>query len=227
MTTQRLNGRWHEVLQGEFTQPYFAKIEAALAAAHAEGKTVYPTDANRYAAFEATPLESVKVVILGQDPYHGPGQAHGLSFSVLKGVTPPPSLKNIYKELATDVGFEIPSHGFLQSWAEQGVLLLNTSLSVEAAQAGSHAKIGWGRFTDAAIRAVSENTSGVAFVLWGGHAQKKEALIDGSRHLILKGAHPSPLSAYRGFFGSKPFSQINDYLAGQGKEPINWQLPLD
>ena len=191
----------------------------------AEGVTVYPPEDQVFSAFDSTPLDKVKVVMLGQDPYHGPNQAHGLCFSVLPGIKPPPSLANIYKELATDIdGFRVPEHGYLQPWAEQGVLMLNTVLTVEQGQANSHKKLGWQTLTDGAIKLVSEQLEGVVFILWGGPAQKKVKLIDSNKHHILTAPHPSPLSVYRGFYGCKHFSKTNELLTNQGKSPINWLL---
>lgn len=217
--------KWVDILAQEKQQPYFKQMMQFVEDERAAGKTIYPPSQNVFNAFDLTELDKVKVVILGQDPYHGPNQAHGLSFSVLPGVKPPPSLVNIYKELASDIaGFRIPPHGFLQSWAEQGVLLLNTVLTVEQAKAHSHAKIGWERFTDAAIKQLSDHGNGLVFLLWGSHAQKKGAIIDKQKHHLLSAPHPSPLSAYRGFLGCKHFSQTNALLIQQGKSPINWQV---
>jgi uracil-DNA glycosylase len=186
---------------------------------------VYPTPSDVFNAFNLTPFNEVKVVILGQDPYHGANQAHGLSFSVQQGVAVPPSLKNIYKELQTDIpGFNIPSHGDLSSWAKQGVLLLNATLTVRANEPGSHQKMGWEQFTDNAIKALSSEKSGLIFILWGRHAQAKASLIDSGKHLVLTAAHPSPFSAYNGFFGCKHFSKANAYLLSKGEKPINWQI---
>ena len=192
----------------------------------AEGIAVYPPESYVFNAFNATPLNNIRVVILGQDPYHGEGQAHGLCFSVMPEVKKlPPSLKNMYKELATDIdGFVIPEHGYLQSWAEQGVFLLNTVLTVEQGQAHSHKHLGWEQFTDNVIAHINEHCEGVVFILWGAHAQKKGKGIDSTRHSILSGPHPSPLSAHRGFFGCKHFSRTNELLLAQGKKPINWQV---
>jgi len=216
---------WEEVLAHEAKQPYFQRIQSYVAAQRAAGKVIYPPQADVFNAFKLTELEHVKVVILGQDPYHGPNQAHGLCFSVLPGIKPPPSLANIYKELATDIpDFTIPSHGYLQTWAEQGVLLLNTVLTVEQAQAHSHAKIGWETFTDKIIEQVNVHTTGTVFLLWGSHAQRKGAAIDKNRHHVLHAPHPSPLSAHRGFLGCKHFSQTNKLLLEQQKQGINWQV---
>ena len=224
---KNMHTTWQSALAAEFTQPYWQTLQGFLAREQAAGKTLLPPQAMRFNALQATALDKVKVVILGQDPYPTVGHAHGLSFSVLPEVKPlPRSLQNITKELLTDVGVDNRQSGCLQAWADQGVLLLNTVLSVEAGQAGSHQKQGWERFTDTIIRAVNQQAQPVVFVLWGGHAQKKAGLIDASRHLILQSAHPSPLSARRGFFGSKPFSQANAFLQAQGREGINWQLAL-
>ncbi|EFE95806.1 uracil-DNA glycosylase [Serratia odorifera] len=219
---------WHDVIGKEKEQPYFVETLAFVAAERQAGKTIYPPQKDVFNAFRFTELADVKVVILGQDPYHGPNQAHGLAFSVRPGVAVPPSLVNIYKELTSDIaGFERPSHGCLQSWAEQGVLLLNTVLTVEAGQAHSHARLGWETFTDKVIAALNENRQGVIFLLWGSHAQKKGNFIDRQRHHVLKAPHPSPLSAHRGFLGCQHFSQTNQLLEQQGLAPIDWtpQLP--
>ncbi|MEI7369527.1 uracil-DNA glycosylase [Pectobacterium sp. 1950-15] len=214
---------WHDVLAQEKQQPYFINTLEFVGKERAAGKIIYPPQKDVFNAFRFTELHQVKVVILGQDPYHGPNQAHGLSFSVRPGVPAPPSLANIYKELASDIpGFEIPRHGFLQSWAEQGVLLLNTVLTVEAGQAHSHANLGWETFTDRVIAALNEQREGLIFLLWGSHAQKKGNIIDQRRHHILKSPHPSPLSAHRGFMGCKHFSQANQLLEQQGLSPIDW-----
>lgn len=216
---------WEEVLAHEAKQPYFQHIQSYVAAQRAAGKVIYPPQADVFNAFKLTELDQVKVVILGQDPYHGPNQAHGLCFSVLPGIKTPPSLVNIYKELATDIaGFIIPSHGYLQSWAEQGVLLLNTVLTVQQGLAHSHAKIGWETFTDKVIEQVNVQTTGTVFLLWGSHAQRKGATIDKNRHHVLHAPHPSPLSAHRGFLGCKHFSQTNRLLLEQQKQVINWQI---
>jgi uracil-DNA glycosylase len=216
---------WQHALNDEFQQAYWVKLQAFLAQEQAAGKTILPSAENRFNALQATPLDQVNVVILGQDPYPTEGHAHGLSFSVLPDVKPlPRSLQNINKELQSDVGVDNRHTGYLQAWAEQGVLLLNTVLTVVAGKAGSHQKRGWEQFTDAVIRAANAQSNPVVFVLWGGHAQKKIALIDASKHLILQSAHPSPLSARHGFFGSKPFSQINQFLQQHGRGTINWQL---
>ncbi|WP_299018945.1 uracil-DNA glycosylase [uncultured Photobacterium sp.] len=216
---------WQQLISQEQEQPYFQHIEQFVAAERAAGKAIYPPEGDVFNAFDTTPFQDVKVVILGQDPYHGPDQAHGLSFSVRPGVKTPPSLVNMYKELADDIpGFEIPNHGYLQHWAEQGVLLLNTVLTVEQGKAHSHAKIGWETFTDRIIEALNLRREGVIFLLWGAHAQKKGKKINSDKHHILKSAHPSPLSAYRGFFGCKHFSQVNTLLKQMDKPTIDWKL---
>ncbi|HIF9133110.1 TPA: uracil-DNA glycosylase [Photobacterium damselae] len=216
---------WQNFLQQQQQQEYFEQIQSYVANARQQGKVVYPPEEDVFSAFTATPLDQVKVVILGQDPYHGPDQAHGLSFSVKPGVKTPPSLANMYKELATDIdGFTIPEHGYLQSWAEQGVLLLNTVLTVEQGNAHSHAKIGWESFTDKVIEHIDQECEGVIFLLWGAHAQKKGKKINTQKHHVLKSAHPSPLSAYRGFFGCQHFSQTNTLLQAMNKTPITWQV---
>lgn len=221
-----LEPSWLKVLEEEFGKDYMVKLRKFLQDERQAGYTIFPKGSDIFAAFWKTPLPDVKVVILGQDPYHGPNQAHGLSFSVQKGVRVPPSLVNIYKELATDIpGFQIPQTGDLTQWAEQGVLLLNATLTVRAATAGSHQKKGWEIFTDTVIKKVSEEQTGVVFILWGAYAQSKAALIDGTKHLIIKSTHPSPLAvSHGGFFGSKPFSKANEYLVKQGKKPIDWQI---
>jgi uracil-DNA glycosylase len=209
----------------EANRPYFRELTQFLRSER-ERYLVFPADENVFAAFSASPYEKVKVVLLGQDPYHGAGQAHGLCFSVKPGVKPPPSLKNIYKELSSDVGLEAPDHGYLMSWAQQGILMLNTVLTVRAGEAGSHRNQGWERFTDKVIRAVNEKTDPVVFVLWGKPAKSKKKLVDDSRHVIVESAHPSPLSARSGFFGSRPFSKINAALRTSGHAEICWQLPI-
>src|SRR3984957_11898730 len=215
---------WKKVLHHEFSQPYFAGIVSFLKAEKLSGKIVYPPGKFIFNAFNTTPIDKVKVVLLGQDPYHGPGQAHGLSFSVPKGIPPPPSLINIFKELHQDVGIPIPGHGNLTHWAEQGVLLLNPSLPVRANKTKSHAKVGWAEFTDGVISKVSALKEHAVFLLWGKFAQEKQALIDETKHLVLKAAHPSPFSADKGFFGCKHFSKANAWLAGKGIDPIDWAL---
>jgi len=222
-TIPNIHDSWHAVLSNEFEKDYF-KFLSAFLTEEAKGCDVYPPAPLIFNAFDSTPFDDVKVVILGQDPYHGPDQAHGLCFSVPTGVKQPPSLVNIFKEIHADLGFPRPSHGNLSVWAKQGVLLLNATLTVRAHTAGSHQKKGWETFTDAAIKAVSENLSGVVFLLWGNYAQAKSALIDTSKHHILKSVHPSPLSASRGFFGCKHFSKTNELLVGAGKIPIDWNL---
>lgn len=220
----KMEDSWKQVLISEFEKPYMQTLSEFLKQEVQKRKVIYPKGSEFFKAFELTPFEDVKVVILGQDPYHGPGQAHGLCFSVRPGVKPPPSLVNIYKEMKTDLGVTPPNHGHLEQWADQGVLLLNATLSVEAHKAGSHQKRGWEGFTDSAIHHLNEEREGVAFILWGSYAQKKGAFIDQKKHLVLKSPHPSPLSAHRGFFGSRPFSKVNEYLVSQGKDPIDWQL---
>ncbi|SDO76054.1 Uracil-DNA glycosylase [Halomonas shengliensis] len=216
---------WRQWLDEEFEAPYMQALRDFLAAEKAARKVIYPHSSEWFRAFELTPLDSVKVVILGQDPYHGPGQAHGLCFSVKPGVRIPPSLVNIYKELADDVGFRPVAHGNLEHWARQGVLLLNASLTVEQGNAGSHRGRGWETFTDRAIEVVNAHAPPTVFLLWGSHARKKKALIDASRHLVLESPHPSPLSAHRGFFGNHHFSRANAFLVEHGRAPIDWQLP--
>ena len=216
---------WLNILQEEFEKDYMKALKSFLLTEKETGNTVYPKGADIFNAFNHTPFDKVEVVILGQDPYHGPGQAHGLSFSVQKGVTVPPSLKNIYKELETDIeGFKTPAHGNLTQWADEGVLLLNASLTVRAHEPGSHQGKGWEAFTDQAISQLSRQKEGLVFLLWGKFAQNKSALIDETRHTVIKSAHPSPFSAYNGFFGSKPFSKTNAILMAKGKKPINWQI---
>lgn len=216
---------WKDVIGVEKEQPYFQHILAQVQQARNSGKTVYPPQNEIFTAFKLTEFEQVKVVILGQDPYHGPNQAHGLSFSVKPGVPAPPSLVNIYKELSQDIaGFQIPNHGYLVSWAEQGVLMLNTVLTVEQGQAHSHANFGWETFTDRVISALNEQRENIVFLLWGSHAQKKGQFIDRQKHCVLTAVHPSPLSAHRGFFGCRHFSQANAYLRSKGLSEIDWKL---
>ena len=223
-----LEASWLEVLKEEFEKPYMIQLREFLKKEKESGQIIYPKNADIFNAFAKTPLDTLKVVILGQDPYHGTKQAHGLSFSVQKGIAIPPSLKNIYKELATDIpGFSKPNHGNLTEWAEQGVLLLNATLTVQAGMPGSHQKKGWEIFTDQVIKTVSNKSRDIIFILWGNFAQAKSMLIDESKHYIIKSPHPSPLSAYNGFFGSKPFSKTNELLLKQGKDPINWQISVD
>ena len=214
---------WYEALKQEFESPYFAGIKTFLIEEKRQ-YVVYPPSPLIFNAFNRTPFDKVKVVILGQDPYHGIGQAHGLAFSVPDGIEPPPSLRNIFKELHTDIGMPIPKTGNLEKWAEEGVLLLNASLTVRANMAASHARIGWQQFTDAAIRALSEKKEHLVFLLWGNYAIAKESLIDHNKHLILKTVHPSPLSASRGFFGCRHFSQANQYLINNNIEPVKWDV---
>lgn len=218
---------WNDVIGSEKEKPYFKQIMQFVASQRAEGNVIYPPQHDVFNAFRFTPFSDIKVVILGQDPYHGPNQAHGLSFSVLPGIKPPPSLLNIYKELSTDIaGFQIPSHGYLGYWATQGVLLLNNVLTVQAGQAHSHAKIGWETFTDHVIAAVDQYLDGVVFLLWGSPAQKKGQFINRQKHHVLTAVHPSPLSAHRGFFGCQHFSKANSLIIQQGKTPIDWQPRL-
>ena len=216
-----IESSWNEALSNTFQQKSFKDLVAFVKDEYASTK-VYPPGKEIFNAFDHCPLDSVKVVILGQDPYHGPGQAHGLSFSVKPGVQFPPSLLNIFKEIETDLGKPMPQNGDLTRWADQGVFLLNATLTVRAHQAGSHQRKGWEEFTDEVIRTVSDTQENVVFLLWGAYAHKKSALIDGSKHLILKAPHPSPLSSYRGFFGCKHFSKANTYLISNGKKPIDW-----
>ncbi|MFT7414659.1 MAG: uracil-DNA glycosylase [Methylophagaceae bacterium] len=216
---------WHKALNAEFKAPYMQELLRLLALKEQQGKVIYPQTSAWFHALEATPLDEVKVVILGQDPYHQSGQAHGLCFSVQAGVKVPPSLVNIYKELHTDLAISPANHGYLESWAKQGVLLLNAVLTVEESNANAHQGKGWEQFTDKIINIVNEQCEHVVFMLWGSYAQKKGAMIDETRHLVLKAPHPSPLSAYRGFFGCRHFSQANDYLVMNGKQSIDWQLP--
>jgi uracil-DNA glycosylase len=220
----KIESSWKELLKDEFTNPYFQQIVLHLKTERTQGKTIYPPGSLIFNAFNTTPVKKVKVVILGQDPYHGPHQAHGLCFSVQKGVPPPPSLVNIFKELREDIGIEIPNHGNLTHWAEQGVFLLNASLTVRAGEPMSHAKIGWAQFTDTVIKRISEKIPHVVFLLWGKFAQEKKVLIDESKHLLLKAAHPSPLSAHAGFFGCKHFSKANAWLMSKGIDPVDWQI---
>lgn len=220
----KIESSWKEALKEEFQKSYFEQIVMFLKHEKALGKTIYPVGNNIFNAFEKTPFDKVKVVILGQDPYHGPGQAHGLCFSVQKGVKPPPSLVNIYKEMNKDLGMPIPETGDLTPWAESGVLLLNAFLTVRDGEPASHSKIGWESFTDAVIRKISNEKEGVIFMLWGRFAQDKQVLIDATKHHVLKAAHPSPFSADKGFFGCRHFSRANELLVRQGQEPVNWQL---
>jgi uracil-DNA glycosylase len=221
----QLHESWKAPLLPEFEAPYMAQLRAFLLAEKASGKRIFPKGSEWFRALDLTPLDKVRVVILGQDPYHGQGQAHGLCFSVKPGVPPPPSLVNIYKELQSDLGIPRPRHGFLEHWAQQGVLLLNSVLTVEMAKAASHQKRGWESFTDAVIRLVNAKDQPVVFLLWGAYAQKKAAFVDAAKHLVLKAAHPSPLSAHNGFLGCKHFSQCNAFLENKGLAPIDWALP--
>lgn len=220
----KIEESWKELLKEEFDKPYFESISLHLKTEKQQGKIIYPPGSLIFNAFNTTPVEKVKVVILGQDPYHGPKQAHGLCFSVQAGVPPPPSLVNIFKELQDDVGIPIPGHGNLTKWAQQGVFLLNASLTVRAGEPMSHARIGWAAFTDTVIKKISEVRPHVVFLLWGKFAQEKRILIDENKHCVLKAAHPSPLSAYAGFFGCKHFSKANAYLMSKGIDPVDWQL---
>lgn len=221
----KLEESWKSRLHSEFSSPYMKSLKQFLLAEKAKGKAIFPKGTEYFRALDLTPLEDVRVVILGQDPYHGDGQAHGLCFSVRQNVRIPPSLINIYKELQTDLGIQPARHGFLESWAKQGVMLLNSVLTVERAIAASHQGRGWEQFTDSVIRTVNEKDEPVVFMLWGSYAQKKAAFVDRSKHLVLKAPHPSPLSAHRGFLGCRHFSQANSFLKEKGLPPINWQLP--
>jgi uracil-DNA glycosylase len=221
----RLHDSWKLPLQPQFDAPYMTALKLLLTAEKVAGKTIYPKGSEWFAALDATPLDQVRVVILGQDPYHGEGQAHGLCFSVQHSVRPPPSLINIFKEMKTDLGLTPPNHGNLSSWAQQGVLLLNSVLTVEAGKAASHQGKGWEKFTDEIIRLVNDQPHPIVFILWGSYAQKKAAFVNQTKHLVLKSVHPSPLSAHKGFFGSKPFSQANAFLNSNGRGEIDWRLP--
>lgn len=221
----KIGESWKAPLAAEFSDPYMADLKRFLLEQKQEGRRIFPKGAEYFRALDLTPLDEVRVVILGQDPYHGEGQAHGLCFSVQPGVRIPPSLVNIYKEMQEDLGIAPARHGFLEHWAKQGVLLLNSVLTVEMGRAASHQGRGWERFTDAVIRAVNEQEKPVVFILWGSYAQKKAAFVDRSRHLVLRSPHPSPLSAHNGFFGSRPFSKANAFLVEHGRKPIDWQLP--
>ena len=217
----KIEKSWQEVLQPEFDKPYFENLVGFVKQEYAS-RTIFPPAGQIFSAFNTCPFNDVKVVILGQDPYHGPGQAHGLCFSVNDGIPFPPSLQNIFKEITSDLGIPAPKTGNLTRWAEQGVLLLNATLTVRASQAGSHQGKGWEEFTDAVIKTISEKAENVVFILWGSYAIKKKALINASKHCILTAPHPSPLSSYRGFFGCKHFSKTNTYLTSKGKTPIEW-----
>lgn len=220
----KIDDTWKKALKSEFNKPYFLEIVNFLRTEKMQKKTIFPPGSLIFNAFNTTPIDKVKVVIIGQDPYHGAGQAHGLCFSVQNGINPPPSLMNIFKELQEDIGINIPNHGNLTHWAEQGVLLLNASLTVRANEPMSHAKIGWAQFTDAAIKKVSDEKKNVVFLLWGKFAQEKQSLIDETKHFVLKAAHPSPLSAYNGFLGCRHFSKTNEFLTRNGIDPIDWSL---
>lgn len=225
MSNIKLDPEWLQLLQSEFDAPYMQQLRAFLAAEKTAGKTIYPPGALWFNALNHTPFSKVKVVIIGQDPYHGPHQAHGLCFSVLEGIQPPPSLVNIFSEIKRDLGIEPPSHGNLTAWADQGVLLMNAVLTVEQNKAGAHQGKGWETFTDRVITLLNEQREHLVFLLWGSYAQKKGALIDRKRHLVLTSPHPSPLSAYRGFVGNGHFSKTNAYLLSNNQTAIDWQLP--
>jgi uracil-DNA glycosylase len=220
----QLDASWQAVIGAELNKPYMLSLRDFLKQEKAAGKIIYPPSPLIFNAFNKTPFDKVRVVIIGQDPYHGPEQAHGLSFSVPKGVALPPSLKNIFKEIEADLAIKMSGKGDLTPWAEQGMLLLNATLTVEMANAGSHQKRGWEEFTDAAISALNKHREGLVFVLWGSYAQKKGEIIDTNKHLVFTSPHPSPLSAHRGFFGNHQFSQINAYLSARGETPIHWQI---
>ena len=220
----KIEASWKKVLKEEFAKPYFQQIPLHIKTEKSQGKTIYPPGPMIFNAFNTTPFDKVKVVILGQDPYHGYGQAHGLCFSVPYGVPAPPSLVNIFKELQDDLGVPVPNHGNLTYWAEQGVFLLNASLTVRAGEPMSHSKIGWSEFTNTVIKKISDLRNNVVFLLWGKFAQEKRTLIDESRHCILRSVHPSPLSAFAGFFGCKHFSKTNEYLVSKGIDPVDWKL---
>ncbi len=227
MSNIKLEPEWLELLKAEFDEPYMKQLRAFLTSEKAAGKVIYPPGALWFNALNHTPFSKVKVVILGQDPYHGPHQAHGLCFSVQEGIQPPPSLINIFTEIKRDLGLEQPSRGDLTAWADQGVLLMNAVLTVEHGKAGSHQGKGWETFTDRVVALLNEQREHLVFLLWGSYAQKKGALIDRKKHLVLTSPHPSPLSAYRGFIGNAHFSKTNDYLKANGLGVINWQLPCD
>jgi len=225
MKAIQLEKSWLSHLQEQFDQPYMHELREFLLTRKRHRAVIYPPGRLIFNALNSTPFEKVRVVILGQDPYHGPGQAHGLCFSVLPGVRTPPSLANIYREIQSDLGIAIPAHGNLQSWADQGVLLLNAVLTVESGQAGSHQGKGWETFTDAVVQALTDGREGLVFMLWGSYAQKKGAVIERRKHLVLKAPHPSPLSAYRGFLGCRHFSLANDYLVQHQQSAIDWSVP--
>jgi len=224
MIINNLSNSWLGELKDEFSKPYILELDGFLEKRKAEGAIIFPKQENIFRALDLTSFEDIKVVILGQDPYHGDNQAHGLSFSVQEGIKQPPSLKNIYKELNSDLGYHIPTTGFLEPWAKQGILMLNAVLTVEKANPNSHANKGWENFTDKVIKTIAEKRENVVFILWGAYAQKKAALIDESKHYIIQTAHPSPFSARRGFFDSKPFSKTNDYLESTNQKPIDWKI---
>jgi len=221
----QLDESWLSRLEDQFELPYMQKLREFLITRKQHQAVIYPPGSQIFNALNSTPLDQVRVVILGQDPYHGPGQAHGLCFSVQHGVRIPPSLANIYREIHSDLGLEPPQHGFLQSWAEQGVLLLNAVLTVERGQAGSHQGKGWETFTDVIVQLLNDEREGLVFMLWGSYAMKKGAVIDRRKHLVLKAPHPSPLSAHRGFLGCKHFSSANEYLVNHGHSPVDWSVP--
>lgn len=227
MTAIKLEQSWLDRVGGEFEQPYMQNLKAFLQAEKEAGRVIYPKGPEIFNAMNTTPFDAVKVVIIGQDPYHGPDQAHGLAFSVRRGIPVPPSLMNIYKEIEATFGAKMPRHGDLTGWARQGVLLLNATLTVQQANAGSHQKRGWEEFTDAIIRAVNERHEHTVFMLWGAYAQKKGAFIDRKKHLVLQAPHPSPLSAHRGFLGCGHFKKANDYLVSRGRAPIDWMALED
>jgi uracil-DNA glycosylase len=220
----KIEEQWKKVLKDEFKKPYFRQLTDHIKTEKVQGKQIYPAGSDIFHAFKSTPFKEVKIVILGQDPYHGKGQAHGLSFSVPFGISPPPSLLNIFKELETDTGLHTPVHGNLEHWAKQGVLLLNASLTVRSGEPMSHSRIGWHLFTDQVIEKISLLKEHVVFFLWGKFAQEKAVLVDAKKHLVLKAPHPSPLSAHTGFFGCRHFSKANDYLAKNGIDPVDWSL---
>lgn len=222
-----LDQSWKAPLALEFEQPYMVELRKFLKTEYGQGKTIYPGKSEYFSAFQLTALDDIKVVILGQDPYHGPGQAHGLCFSVRKGVKTPPSLINIYKELKTDLGITNANQGDLTSWAEQGVFLLNSVLTVESGKAASHRNRGWEKFTDKVIEIINQREKPVVFILWGSYAQSKAAMVNRRKHLVLEGPHPSPLSAHRGFFGCRHFSKANNFLIKSGQAPIDWELPKE
>ena len=221
----QLHESWLCRLQGQFEEDYMRKLREFLLTRKRHKAVIYPPGKQIFDALNSTPLDEVRVVILGQDPYHGPGQAHGLCFSVQPGVRIPPSLANIYREIQSDLGIEPPEHGYLQSWTQQGVLLLNAVLTVERGQAGSHQGKGWEKFTDAVVQLLNEEREGLVFMLWGNYAKKKGAVINRNKHLVLNAPHPSPLSAHQGFLGCRHFSQANDYLKQHGEPPIDWSVP--